>query len=425
MLGINFNEGQSKAIDLAEDWYFSFVEGKRVNPTFEISGAAGTGKTSIIYGLMERLKLDITKDVKFMALIGQAALVMRMKGLDANTIHGSMYCMYEKIATDVDGKPMFDSQNRPITTTGWTKKSIQEFGRCHLIVVDEGSMVDPKMARDILSYGIPVIVLGDLNQLPPIFGKSAFLTDPDIVLTKIERQSEGHPIIDISCKARNGVHIEKGEYGDNGEVQVIYQSELTDEMLTGVDIVICAKNVTRNNINNRVRRILGYTGNLPNIGERLVFRKNNWKRIIDKVVAITNGLQCCVTSNVDVSNISGKGVFNASVKPVFNSMGTSQFDYVPIDYGYFMQGCKSDKCVERFNEGEKAEFGYSITCHMSQGSQYSSVLVYEEVLSKDIHRKWLYTAVTRAVDKLILVRPDPKSYSSKYSTSKNSYNRRW
>lgn len=427
MREFHFNEGQLEAIDGAEEWYKAFVEGLPVKSTFEISGPAGSGKTSIIYGLVERLKLSITKDVSFMALIGQAALVMRMKGLDANTIHGSIYAMDDDVVKDIDGKPMFDEYNRPIKKTWWYKRKQIENPNCKLVVCDEGSMVEPRMARDILSFGLPVIVLGDLSQLPPIFGKSAFLNEPDVVLTKIERQSEGHPIIEISKKAREGDPIEKGVYGENGEVEVIYQSELTDEILTSTDIVICGKNATRNALNDRIRAALGFSGNLPNLGERIVFRKNNWKRVIDKVVAITNGLQCTVTSMPDLNELHTGGVFNVCAKPVFNSVGNSQFDYVPVDYSYFMQGCKSDKYIDPYNQGEKAEFGYTITCHMSQGSQYDSVLVYEEVLNRDIHKKWLYTAVTRAVNKLIIVRPDPKSYSHRYTNGGNARNkyRRW
>ena len=433
-LNFKFNEGQEKAIELAELWYKARTENNylnRVPQVFEITGPAGSGKTSIIYGLVERLGLDIKKDVLFLALVGQAAFVMRTKGLNAQTIHSAIMAAHDVGVKDIEGKFVLDEKGKAITYREWTSKSglaLSEIKKMKLVVVDEGSMVTKELRRHIERLGLPIIVLGDLDQLPPVFGDSAFLQEPDVRLTKVERQSGDSAILQLADMARSREEIPLGVYGDKKEGLVITQDKVTDDMLRDADIIICGTNKMRNVINNRVREIYGFKGLLPNVGEKIVFRKNNWNAKTLEKIPITNGLQVLVEKTY-YDNFAYKtkseydNLFVIDALPNVDG-ATCIFKQLKMDREYFMQGCSSDKMSKmggysQFSKGEKAEFGYAITCHMAQGSQYKKVLIFEEVLNYQLHHKWLYTAITRAVDEVIIVKP---KYNTKMPMLRKSYN---
>lgn len=435
-MGINFkfNEGQAVAIELAEKWYTARTQNNmynKISQVFEITGPAGSGKTSIIYGLVERLGLDIKKDVLFLALVGQAAFVMRTKGLNAQTIHSAIMAAHAVGVKDVEGKFVLDENGKNLTYTEWTSKSelaLSEIKKMKLVVVDEGSMVTKDLRQHILNLGLPVIVLGDLDQLPPVFGEPAFLQQPDVKLTKVERQAGDSAILQLADMARNREEIPLGIYGAKNEGKVISQGEVTDKMLMDADIIICGTNKMRNIINSRVREIYGFKGFLPNVGEKIVFRKNNWNAKTLEGIPITNGLQVTVdkTYYENLAYTAKKEYDNLFVIDALpNVPGVMcPFKQVKLDRDYFIQGCTSDKMnkmggYSKFSKGEKAEFGYAITCHMSQGSQYKKVLIFEEVLNYQLHHKWLYTAITRAVEEVILVKP---KYKPRVPIMRKSYN---
>ena len=116
-----------------------------------------------------------------------------------------------------------------------------------LIVIDEASMVNDDLRDDILSFNVPVIFIGDMNQLPPIFGKSSVMLKPDFVLTKIMRQAEGDPIIKLSQDVLHGRPLIPGEYGKSRVVTSLPRDE---HFLFDYDIILTTNNNMREMINN-------------------------------------------------------------------------------------------------------------------------------------------------------------------------------
>jgi exodeoxyribonuclease V len=136
---------------------------------FRLFGYAGTGKTT----LAKKIAGDVEGEVAFGAFTGKAALVLRAKGCaEARTIHSLIYR-----ATETEtGEPSF-VLNEDSTVA-----------RSKLVIIDECSMVDAELGRDLLSFGVPILVLGDPGQLPPVKGGGFFTgTDPDIMLTEVHR----------------------------------------------------------------------------------------------------------------------------------------------------------------------------------------------------------------------------------------------
>ena len=390
---------QEVAAEMAIDYIhnYNYRSGRK---WFEISGAAGTGKTTVVREIINRSHIDINK-VMFVAFVGKATLALRMNGLNAKTIHSSIYDLVKTYDTDNWGNVIIRN-GKPVYKTKFVKKDKLD-GDPMLIVLDEGGMVAESMANDLLSFGVPMLVLGDKHQLPPVFGNSMFLSNPDVTLNEIMRQSKDSPIIYLSQLAMYGYPIPYGTYGDN-ECLVIRKKDLTDDLLRQSDIVICGKNTTRDVLNNHIRsKIYNITDKNLCIGDKLICRQNNWDRCMenDNNIALVNGLIGYVDS-IYYNTRSG-AYMEIDFRPEFT---TEKFKSVEIEHNYiFMPYEKRKTTNTMYTNGIIFELGYCITCHLSQGSQYDTVLVYVDIPNgkSDYYQKWLYTAITRAKKRLILV----------------------
>ena len=387
---MKLNEQQAQAIEALRKWWYN--GNKQV---FQISGAAGTGKTTLIRYLINEIKLE-HDEVLFTAFVGKATLAMTRNGLNAKTLHSAIcYCKDEPVL-DENGNVVTE-YNRRVTKRVFTRRRKID-PRIRLIVVDEGSMVPAKMADWLLKFKVPIIVLGDLNQLPPVIGDSFFLKEPDVVLTQIMRQSSESPIPYFAQNVlQNGTKCLSPGLQIGDKINVLSKADITPELLKGYDVIICGTNKTRNNLNTYIReRIYGRTQEYPVIGDKLICRENDWTFSVDDVYLI-NGLIGYVT-DIDLESISDY-TMKIDFKPEFMD---NEFKNVTLDRIY-MGLSPNDKRFYRSNY-HKFEYGYAITCHLSQGSQYNRVLVFNESFgTAEERRKWLYTAVTRAIDKVTIL----------------------
>ena len=387
---MKLNEQQAQAIEALRKWWY---DGKK--QVFQISGAAGTGKTTLIRYLINEIKLE-HDEVLFTAFVGKATLAMTRNGLNAKTLHSAIcYCKDEPVL-DENGNVVTE-YNRRVTKRVFTRRKKID-PRIRLIVVDEGSMVPAKMADWLLKFKVPIIVLGDLNQLPPVIGDSFFLKEPDVVLTQIMRQSSESPIPYFAQNVlQNGTKCLSPGLQIGDKINVLSKADITPELLKDYDVIICGTNKTRNNLNTYIReRIYGRTQDYPVIGDKLICRENDWTFSVDDVYLI-NGLIGYVT-DIDLESISDY-TMKIDFKPEFMD---NEFKNVTLDRIY-MGLSPNDKRFYRSNY-HKFEYGYAITCHLSQGSQYNRVLVFNESFgTAEERRKWLYTAVTRAIDKVTIL----------------------
>ena len=381
-------EQQKEALIKTKKWWYN-----KEGLVWEISGAAGTGKTTIVYMLIEELGLS-HDDVLFMAYVGKATLALARKGNRAQTIHSTIYNLIEEVKRDENGNPII-IQNREVMTKRFIKKDRLP-DNIKLIVLDEGAMVSQKIAEDILSFGIPMIVLGDTNQLPPIYGESYFLRNPDVVLTEPMRQAADSPIIQLATKAIRGDYIKYGKYGENGFV--IPTESLTNEMLMKPDIVICGRNITRSKINRHIREnVLHKKHDQLTIGDKIICRQNNWSiSPIDNNIFLINGLIGYV-EDMSLESYDHRSI-EIDFRPEF--LNNICFERIKIDYKHLMKPTDNNSIYNGLN---KFEYAYAITCHLAQGSEYNNVLIINEQLgTHEYHRRWLYTAITRAKKNVII-----------------------
>lgn len=391
-MDIVWTNEQLELFDRLIDWYY-----KQPKQWFSYSGAAGTGKTTVIKEFINRIGLDII-NVACAAYTGKAVMVLSQNGLHASTIHSLIYYPLLEDQIDDDGNLIKGKNGKVKKHIVFHKRDELKAGY-KLIVIDEASMVNDMLRDEILSFGIPTIFIGDHNQLPPIFGVSSVMIKPDFILTKIMRQAEKDPIVYLSQMILNGETIYTGQYGISEVVQDYY---ITKDVLTDYGIIICGKNATREKINTDVRvNILGRSGRKPAIGDKVICRQNNWeKELRGTGIYLTNGLVGYL-EEVDYSTCDGRKV-EIDFRPEFTDKA---FHNLKMDYRYIRLDLQSQKeyGMSRF---EKFEYGYCITAHLSQGSQYENVLFFDESFyDSETTMKLRYTAITRARTKITIVAP--------------------
>ena len=345
---------------------------------FRLFGFAGTGKTT----LARHLAAGIDGDVAFGAFTGKAAHVLRQKGCDgATTIHAMIYRPrgHKDETDDEEAGPSF-SINRDSVAT-----------KAKLIVIDECSMVDEDLGRDLLSFGTPVLVLGDPAQLPPVKGGGFFTeAEPDIMLTEVHRQARDNPIVHMSMLIREGGTLEPGDYGDS---RIISRREIDAEAILAADQVLVGTNRTRRLYNGRIRELKGFTTQMPAVGDKLVCLRN------DKAKGLLNGGLWTVAR----LRPSRGNTLRFDVKPEDEAAGKAKIS-VKVLPGLFEDGAEQLPYAIR-RRSDEFDYGYALTVHKAQGSQWDDIVLFDESYAfRDYRDRWLYTAVTRAAQRITVVR---------------------
>ena len=367
-----------------------------------IGGYAGTGKSTLVKFIIEALNVEPSK-VAYAAFTGKAAEVLRKKGnANAMTLHRLLY----------------DSIPKP--GGGFIRKPKLQLDY-NVIVVDEVSMVPKSMIDMLLHHRVYVIFLGDPFQLPQIDKNEThtLLDNPHIFLDEVMRQAAESEIIQLTMKIRNG---EKIDFMNGKEVIIAPRASLVTGHLTWADQIICATNASRISLNNQMREILGYSG-LPQDGEKMICLRNYWEDFSeDGSSSLVNGMTGIIKNPFESFRIAPMYVKMKNhkmdiIQGDFISDDGKTFNSVEMDKGMITTGEFSLDWRETYALGKlknkigdiiprEFTFGYAITCHKSQGSEWDKVLVIEEnfPFPKDEHARWLYTACTRASEKLVLVR---------------------
>ncbi len=386
-----FTNQQAAALSAIGAWLKAYNKG---GPQYiTLGGYAGTGKTTLIATLRQVLTANMpTTKVGFAAFTGKAALVLKRKlvedkilrpGDSISTLHSLMYY----------------SETGKGDVLKWRKRDSL---KVDMIIVDEASMVSEDIWNDLLSFGKPVLAVGDHGQLPPIGNNFNLMLEPEIKLDKIWRQAADSPIIAISTMARSGQAIPIRVYGEGVEkldrndpitgdtIQTILESHDADTL------VLCGYNSTRQKLNNHVRELKGFEGPDPQRNDTIVCLRNN------RESGLSNGQIGVITSISATKN--DNDLLWWSITADFD--GTVFDGFAPREQ---FGAATTIKEVPKRSKKDLVglfDFGYGLTVHKAQGSQAKRVLVFEErfpKMSQDEWQRWLYTAVTRAEQELYIV----------------------
>ena len=372
---------------------------------FRLFGYAGTGKTTLAKHLAEGVK----GKVLFAAYTGKAAHVLSTKGCPAQTIHQLIYRpkgnskktllelqvkLSDRLIMLSETEALRDPEVRRLKVAiAQEEENMKRMffdlndespvREAALVVIDECSMVDQQMGEDLMSFGTKILVLGDPAQLPPVGGGGYFTNAaPDLMLQEIHRQAADSPIIHMATLVRTGQGLPVGRYGD---CTVHAIGTPMEAIVREADQLICGRNKTRHAANRRVRQFLGLQSEIPLIGDRMVCLKNNRK------AGILNGQIWLAAADADMLD-----------DDMYLLTAYNEDD--PGSVLKFKVWNREPKWFEK-EDAEMFDFGYCLTCHKSQGSQWDHVMVMDESASfRADAKRWLYTAITRAAEKLDVVK---------------------
>lgn len=362
---------------------------------FVLTGGPGTGKTTVINGILKtyekirRVTLRNEKDiVKLLAPTGKAARRMgEATGLSASTIHSALGLTKDDEDSSLE----------------------QDYLECDFVIIDEFSMVDAWLGKQLftnLSSRTQVLIVGDKDQLPSV-GAGRVLGDfleidevPSIRLQTTFRQGNDSSIISLATALNDGrlpndFKLKKNDYsyieGDAKKIAAvipqIFQVAM-DKGFSSSDIQILAPMYRgEEGIDNLNQIMQNYLN--PRKSHALEFRylENSCFRIGDKVLHLVNDINKGV-SNGDVGYIR-------DLIPAKDS--ESKQDEIVIDFG------GTDVSYAR-SDWDRITLAYAISIHKSQGSEFPVVIMpITNQAYKMLQRNLVYTGVTRAKQKLILL----------------------
>lgn len=381
MSDLILNPQQDAAVKDAVQWYKGFRDGRHRLKVYFLSGYAGTGKTTVAKLVATRCAGD---RVVFIAPTGKAASRLRLKGApNATTLHSFLYRV---VGETIDDEPIFVSKGtldvRPL-----------------LIVLDEACMVSEWDVNNLLALNIPILALGDIGQVEPVKGKAYFKEGREnSLLEQIMRQGEESNIIRASFFVRKGGRLPVREY-DDVKVRIGRPTQRDILNHTGEDsVMLCAYNSTRNYLNTRARVALGYSGRVPAIGEKVICTFNQ------HTCGFFNGEQGIVLGYEELNIEEATKQENEGLSWIVLRSLTDGREFK----AFFNINCFEADEYEIRQMHQKAkggfDFGYALTIHKSQGSEWDNVLLMEETLPASPYHKLMYTGITRAAKNLMFFR---------------------
>jgi exodeoxyribonuclease-5 len=427
MMSIVVSEAQAKAIAVIRDWY---LNRRHQQQTLRVFGFAGTGKTTITNLAMQALGLEPMTPgglggVLFAAFTGKAVLVMTRKGTPAQTIHSLIYrnseASPEEIARVTEDLAALerDLPRMGAAERGFAQAQIaqlklrldhihepqfvlnpqSDLRDADLLVLDEVSMVGKQMAEDLLAFGKPILVLGDPGQLPPVKDEGFFVKgEPDVMLTEIHRQAADSPILRLATLARRGEPIPFGSFDEN--VWKMSRHDVTPAQLLRSGQVICSTNAMRRRLNMAMKQAAGFASDYPTgAGEKIICLRNRHD------LGLINGM--FLTLSAVRPHPHNPRAFRAEIQTEDGVAIAGEQDFWRGEYDdhvLFDPNRNRHEWATRRGLIESS-WGYAITCHKAQGSQYPTVIIVDDGFGRSAEERnqWLYTAITRAERGLLIL----------------------
>jgi exodeoxyribonuclease V len=445
------SDQQRAGIDKIRQWYSEVTDREYdgfdtpIKP-FRLFGYAGTGKTTMAKEIPAALGLH---NIRYGTFTGKAAHVLRSKGAQpVSTIHSAIYFpttsleakaalqeareelsyrtarrddledyigrgelevtgglkdeLIEIHAQIIDLEARIPELEAAAKRMSWEWNPDSEWSSADLIVLDEVSMVNAKLATDIEAYGVPILVLGDPAQLPPVEGGGYYTSaKPDHLLTEIHRSALDNPITAMATRVRESTSAGLG----------LTQEDMTPRSIRHAmehDQVLVWSNKRRWAMTKQIRALLGRPDGQVVAGDRIMCLTNN------KDLAVFNGQQFEVLA-------AAPGTLGPSL-----TLRTEEGREVVIPvFAQGFEGREAQDQIKASGVGTRggrmlATFSQVITVHKAQGSEWPRVYVVNETpammnmarKSKGAAeavsqgRQWLYTAVTRAQESVTITAPN-------------------
>lgn len=377
-----------------------------------IGGYAGTGKTFLISKLRTEIKKQYPNAVvAFCAFTGKAASILKRKLEEQKNIYpedyiGTIHGLIYKV------RSRWDKQLKCHVIVGWERIEPKDF-LYDIVIIDEASMVSREIWKDLSIVGKSIIAVGDHGQLPPVSDNSSFnlMKNPDFILTEIQRQALDSPIIWLSKFVREQGYIPFNKMFSPNVFKISWNNQKCKNTWNNIEfdnntIVLCGFNQTRCFLNDEIRKRLSYTNTQPYPGEKVVCLRNNhvtklMNGQIGTVMWVMPEKKDAFLLTIDVDG----DVYECFTHNL--CFGQVTYTMFNITKDSDVQKLKKYAIRKGYSGGvDYFDYGYVISVHKSQGSEWDRVILFEQRSrhwDDNYYAKWLYTGVTRAKEKLFII----------------------
>ena len=448
---VEFNINQKSAITNINDFVYSSSD-----TIFVLKGYAGTGKTYIISKVVKNL-WKIKKPVILLAPTGRSAKVLSSYcNKEAHTIHKEIYYVRNNPSGNIDYSLKINKHKNTIFI-------VDEASMISTVKKNEKSLFSDSLLDNIVKYvysgfKCSLLIIGDLAQLPPIFSENSLSLDEKFLkknyglkvisseLNEVVRQKKNSGILSLATYLRDLIEIDfveelKINLSTYNDISLIEDGDQLIDLLQdsyseyGLEetAVIVRSNKRSNIYNKNIRGRILFNENVISVGDLMMVVKNNYYWLNNnRVDFIANGDIIKIEEIHSIKELYGFSFAEVRVAmidyPNLNTFETvlildtieinsPSLDYTSLnklyteiskDYLEIRTKYKRHLAVKKnkYFNALQVKFAYSFTCHKSQGGQWESIFVEMPFLANGYNQdffRWLYTAVTRAKNKLHLI----------------------
>ena len=410
---------QREVYDAVLSWFHRrpWESGNPRERVFTLGGLAGTGKTTVLSLLLEELAVNRRKQLCVMTPTGKAATVLSRKlgrlapfCAHLGTIHSFMYVPILNHNEELTGwgKRFFEKQGEGENATYVAKSG--KIPKLDLLVVDESSMLNQDLEDDILAFNMPVLAVGDHGQLPPVNGRNTWMQKPRMRLEKIHRQAEDNPILALATYVRETGELPRNRAVALQDIGIGFYSSLKEASPSFISTfeqrgfqdtaLITYTNELRCRLNAGIHKHFLQNAE-PTEGTQVICLKNNTE------LGLVNGMRGRIRNKP-----TKQGVWLVAEVEFPDENVLYQGPFVAAQFG--LPGLIPN--VEEASKllgvqvptmkklGAFLDYGYALTCHKAQGSEFSDVfVVLQQGRTPQDYARWIYTAITRASQRLSFV----------------------
>jgi len=457
---------QANALDRISDWYTSLhvdlihcngsgpqalpncpkaphTHGSGRAPVISMGGLAGTGKTT----LTRRLEKELGVQAVFGTPTHKAAAVLRKKLVGdqshrVRTYHSLIYHMHATYRCEVTGQqvrrivdhcscgqkdacecparfdPCTPRNDHACHITESLSPERRDYlgGHREIIFIDEASMLSLQQVEDVRSFGVPVVLIGDHGQLPPIMDEmNPWTKNPEVLLTQIHRQGAESGILQAAYDVRRHGHLTRSRYGTGDAVRYRFSDPVMEGVLnrwvpSPERIIITHSNRLRAEIN-----ASRHGDGPPHPGDRVValggrtyeavrvYPEGTGYRASANFLLVHNGMTGTITHIHD----RGGPTLDMVVQLDDHVLATPDQPVSILVGGCARAQFGNEKELswgspQRPRHCRLWDYAYALTAHKAQGSEFKQVIVMDEGLSGGMYPQWMYTAVTRAQEAVLI-----------------------
>ena len=452
-LGLSPTPEQAQALDVFAQFMFDGQSGRagyQMGATMILRGSAGTGKTTLAGAIVKALTA-LQQKMTLLAPTGRAAKVFALyAGHDAYTIHRRIY--RQKSAGDLSSFSLNDNLYHDMLFIVDEASMISNGSNLQATEFGSGCLLDDLMQYVYNGQNCRLMLIGDKAQLPPVGEEESPALMADVIrgygmtvyecdLNQVLRQSEESGILWNATRIRNAFTLPVVRFKGFPDIQLVTGGELIDTLSNsyshvGMDetMVVTRSNKRANIYNQGIRNMILEREEELCRGDMLMIVKNNyyWTENMKEISFLANGDRAVVRKVRRVQELYGLRFaevtmqfpdyddFELTANVILDTLTTEApaltreqqqhlYESVLEDYAYITRKDERMKKVktDAFYNALQIKFAYAVTCHKAQGGHWAHVYVDQGYMTDDMvsqdYIHWLYTAFTRATEKLYLV----------------------